>query len=249
MRNKQRIIQNIPLSFLDSEEESSHTFLFLHGWGLSKEIFQELFPFFSEFRVVALDFPGFGKTPLPQNGLTLQGYADILEEFLQKEHIEKYTLIGHSFSGRVSMLHESQHKKAHSLVLLSSGGILNTSFKVRFLKKLSLLKNLFPSKKIEQWWYRYIVREEDALTALSSLDMKKTFQKIVGTDCLPFAEKISCKTLILWGKEDTVTPLSHAKKFHHAIKNSVLKTHSGSHHVFLEYPSWVQEEIKNFCVS
>ena len=78
------------------------TLVFLHGWGVSSEIFKPLYYFLKdEFNIYDLDLPGFGQTPI-EKPMTLKDYADFVHKFLKDNKIEQPIIIGHSFGGAVA---------------------------------------------------------------------------------------------------------------------------------------------------
>lgn len=71
-----------------------------------------------------VDFYGFGKTPHPDYPLTVKDYADGVLELMDKLNIEKATLVGHSFGGRVAIYIAAKYpEKVEKLVLVDSAGI------------------------------------------------------------------------------------------------------------------------------
>lgn len=61
--------------------------LLLHGWLHSSEIWSELWePLTQDFRVVAPDLPGFGRSPsLPEEAVGIDGLTEVLGSFLDEE--------------------------------------------------------------------------------------------------------------------------------------------------------------------
>lgn len=85
--------------------ESKDTILCLHGMGCSKEDFGSVMehPHLAEFRIVALDFPGCGRTEYP-GVLGIEGLAKIVGLFASELKIERTTMVGHSLGGAVGLL-------------------------------------------------------------------------------------------------------------------------------------------------
>ena len=76
--------------------------LMLHGWGSNLQAFQCLVPALSEkYRVIRLDFPGFGKSSPVPRVFCVDDYVDITIKFIQFLQLTKLSLAGHSFGGRV----------------------------------------------------------------------------------------------------------------------------------------------------
>jgi pimeloyl-ACP methyl ester carboxylesterase len=77
----------------------------LHGWGCSTDIWQRVMPFLEErFRVVNVDFAGFGQSEEPSQVWGVEEYTRSLEAIAEAEGIRNPILVGHSFGGRVSIV-------------------------------------------------------------------------------------------------------------------------------------------------
>ena len=71
--------------------------IFLHGWGGSIDSFRGVGEYFSvKFRCTLVDFYGFGDSPLP-GVMTLEDYADGIEEIIENYAMNEVVLVGHSF--------------------------------------------------------------------------------------------------------------------------------------------------------
>lgn len=80
--------------------------LLLHGWGASIESYRPVINTLSKnFRVIALDFPGFGNSDPLKKAWCLSDFSEMVKQFLQKLNIEKPIIIGHSHGGRVIIQH------------------------------------------------------------------------------------------------------------------------------------------------
>ncbi|BCD45748.1 alpha/beta fold hydrolase [Helicobacter suis] len=197
--------------------------VFLHGWGSSKELMQTAFKaFFNHYNHFYLDLPGFGKSP-NHIFLTPRDYAKIVDAFFDSLQVEIDMAIGHSFGGKVALLCRSTN-----LVLLSTAGILiPKSFTTRFKIKLAKSLKALGLKK--------------ALGLLASKDahnlnqaMYETFKYTVQED---FEEQFkACKkpTLILWGQEDTTTPLEAGQRIASLVPKNCFFVLKGDHYFFLK---------------
>jgi pimeloyl-ACP methyl ester carboxylesterase len=72
-------------------------FVLVHGIGVSSRYFQRLATELSRYGTVyAVDLPGFGRSPKPDDQLTVEAMAALLEAFLRSEGLENAILVGHS---------------------------------------------------------------------------------------------------------------------------------------------------------
>jgi pimeloyl-ACP methyl ester carboxylesterase len=204
----------------------------LHGWGGSIDSFKGAFDVFSKkYRCSVLDFYGFGDSVLP-NVLTLEDYANGVEEIIDYYQMTNVILVGHSFGGRVAILLASRCDKIKSIVLVDSAG-LRPKFSIkRSARKLTynLKKRLkMDTSKCGSADYR----------ALSG-DMRTTFKNIVNFYLDDYLKDIKCDTLIIWGKKDKDTPPYMAKRLKRGIYNSGLIFLEGGHYSYLDcYPQFL----------
>lgn len=160
-----------------------------------------------------VDFYGFGKTPHPDYPLTVKDYADGVLELMDKLNIEKATLVGHSFGGRVAIYIAAKYpEKVEKLVLVDSAGI-KPRRGIKYRLKILLHKIL---KKFGKG-----LKGSKDYRALSPV-MKKTFQNVVNYDETYLLSDITADTAIFWGDKDKDTPLYMARKLNKKIKSSHL---------------------------
>ncbi|MCS5490709.1 alpha/beta fold hydrolase [Algoriphagus limi] len=101
-----------------------------------------------EFRVLCPDLPGFGKTPLQKDHITLEEVAVFLEEWLEENSVESPVLIGHSLGGYVSLaMLELMGNRVKGIGLFHSTAFADDSEKkamrnrtIQFLKKFGAEK-------------------------------------------------------------------------------------------------------------
>ena len=221
MQRNTAIINNLSLSYLDNKREGTEVFIFLHGWRCEGATFAPVYNLLEKgYRVIALDFPGFGKSELPPNGLGISGYTEILRGFLEKLNIISPIIIGHSFGGRVGISYASECPNGlNSLVLINSGGIKNTSLKIRTIRLLAKVGGILGLKKLKNIFYKIFVKESDVLHAKDDLALEKTFRNVVDEDLQCHAKNIQCPSLLLWGQKDAETPLWHGERWHELISD------------------------------
>lgn len=208
--------------------------LFLHGWGSNKDVMKTAFSnYFSDFRHIYLDMPGFGKS---QNSyvLTTNDYSKIVKEFLKSLNSECIVIAGHSFGGKVATLLNPKN-----LVLLSSAGILEekslkVKIKIFFAKLLNSLglkgfTKAFRSKDVEKM----------------SENMYATFKNVVNEDFSSNFKAFSNNALIFWGENDTATSLESGKKIANLIKNSTFISYLGDHYFFLKHAQNISKRVED----
>lgn len=104
------------------DERSGPTLLLLHGnptWSfLYREIIKALR---SEFRCVALDYPGFGlSVPPPGYGFTPTEHADIVEAFVQQLDLSAVTVMVQDWGGPIGFAVATRHPERFSRFVIGN---------------------------------------------------------------------------------------------------------------------------------
>ncbi|MDP3149699.1 MAG: 2-succinyl-6-hydroxy-2,4-cyclohexadiene-1-carboxylate synthase [Ignavibacteria bacterium] len=129
------------------------TILFLHGFGGSSNDWKEIFSLFdSEYQLIAIDLPGFGKSSKPRSDKFYQSdfLVSLISKISLKLKLEKIILAGYSMGGRLALQFACKHpEKLKGVILESSSPGLKTKLErqlrikndeklISFIKKNSL---------------------------------------------------------------------------------------------------------------
>ena len=218
--------------------------VFLHGWGCDGSIFLPVANRLPNYANYLVDFSGFGKSdPPPEIGWSVVDYAESLREFLLEHNLSAVTLIGHSFGCRVAMVLAANHPELVSrMLLVAPAGLrrfsLSRWWKVRKYK----LSKFFAKLRGEAPNAKYA--SEDYANCFPA--MRATFVKVVNQDLSMYAKRVACPVLIVNGRDDTATPLSHAKRLNKLIARSSLVEIDGDHFAFFRMPKAFADTVKNF---
>lgn len=240
-----------------TDEGSGKVILLLHGWGSSLDVWNRIAAFYKakgNYRVVALDFPGCGKTPLPEKPLELEDYTNLVVGFCRYLKIENPIIFGHSNGGRVTISLLGQGlMSAEKAVLFGAAGIKAkptptktlkiAGFKTaKFFLTLPLVKN-YTEDLLNKT--RNFFGSSDYNNAPEV--MRRTMVSLINRDITNLLPKIKCPTLLIWGSNDTAVPLSDAKKMEKLIPDAGLCVLDGcSHFAFVERPRDVELILDSF---
>ena len=82
------------INYIDYGTNKKGVIVLLHGWGQNIEMMDMLgHPFEKDFRIIVLDFPGFGKTPEPDSFWSTTDYANCLHKFLTNLKVKEHLLL------------------------------------------------------------------------------------------------------------------------------------------------------------
>ena len=93
---------DIALSYL--EKGSGQPLILLHGNGGSSKYFKKQIDYFSgDYRVIAIDTRGHGKSPRGEKPFTIEQFAQDLKDFMTEKKIGKAKLLGFSDGGNIAL--------------------------------------------------------------------------------------------------------------------------------------------------
>lgn len=228
--------------------------LLLHGWGDTAAGLRGLQAALAKknYRVVALDLPGFGGTQAPTTVWGLADYAQFAAHFLQKIKAgELWAVAGHSNGGAIAIRSLANGAlKAERLVLIASAGIRGThkgrvgaAFVAAKLGKVLASPLPGPAKKA----LRRKLYQTAGSDMLVAEHLQETFKKVVGDDVRADAAKLTLPSLLIYGEQDTATPVAFGEQFHELIAGSTLEILPGAgHFVHLDRPQDVVRAVQEF---
>ncbi|MFA6518334.1 MAG: alpha/beta hydrolase [Candidatus Shapirobacteria bacterium] len=231
------------IDYLD-KGKGGEVVVWLHGWakGYSKEKYQELIDKLSEkYRVIALDFPGFGGSSLPPRPWGVDDYAESVAIFLKKMRVKEYVLAGHSFGGRVAIkMAVNKNNKIKKIILVDSAGIERKGMVVKL--RLVLAK-LVPEKLKAVIGGNLGAKDYRETTGV----MRESMKLVVEENLEKYLPKIKTSTLLVWGKNDGLTPLWQGKLMNRLIEGSKLVIiPDANHRLPLDWVARLAKEMVEF---
>lgn len=248
----------LPVHYVDRGEGAP--ILLLHGWMGSAESFAPLMRDLAPYgRIIALDFPGQGgKTPEPPCTYDVGENAKIVRALLKALGIEKAKIVAHSFGGRVSLkLAAESPDLVDKMVLTGCAGLIpKKTLKGRVRGVLYRAARMIAEGPLIRERDRKRLREA-LVNFFGSGDykalpasMRASFNRYVTEDLSYCLDKISAPTILIYGTEDTETPLWMGEKMAREIRDAALiKFEGAGHFAYLtHYPKFLAI-VKNFLLS
>lgn len=238
-----KTINNININYVD--KGSGDLVVLLHGWGSNIKLFANLIDLLSaKYRVLAMDMPGFGESEEPPSAWCVDDYASFVIDFIKDYAPEKVVLLGHSFGGRVIIKLNSRKDlpfEIAKVILVDSAGILppKTNKKSWRTRKYKIGKAILSTKIAQKIapdaLENFRKKMGSADYAAASPLMRQVLVKTVNEDLEPLLPNIKCPTLLVWGVNDTATPLSDGEKMEKLIPDAgLVKLENAGHYSFLE---------------
>ncbi len=231
-------VEQLPLHYVTTVGAGQPVVL-LHGWGGQIASFGPIPDILgSRFRVVAVDLPGFGATPLPSSPWGTLDYADFMVSFLRQSELAPCTLVGHSFGGKVSLALAARNPELVSkLILVDSAGIRPPRgpgyyARVGLVKGARRLLSLPGAGAIREPSLTRLYRmlgSSDYNAAVNPI-LRATFVRVVNEDLRHLLPSIKAPTLLIWGDRDRDTPLADGRLMERLIPDAGLVVFEGAGH-------------------
>lgn len=238
-----------------TEKGSGTEVLLLHGWGSSYDVYNGIISALCDkCRLVAVNFPGCKGSQIMEKAWSLDDYCNFVLSFMKAVGLENPIMIGHSHGGRVILkLAADKAVNPPKIVLLDSAGLIpkKTAKQKLRAKSFKIIKKTLSLPVIRN---RSASLLEKARAHYGSADynaappvLRQTLVSLVNTDLREIIGNISCPTLLIWGENDTATPLSDAKIIESLIPDAGLCVIKGTgHYSFCERPYEAHAILKSF---
>jgi pimeloyl-ACP methyl ester carboxylesterase len=248
--------------------------IFIHGLAGCWQNWLENIPHMARrHRVVALDLAGFGESELPHEEISIPGYGRFVDAFLGEIGIERAALVGNSMGGFIAAETAISHpSRVEKLVPVSAAGLvrsgnwqLNTLERAARLLRpaaaavLARMEFLIKRPKLRRRILYGIVRyperiEPELIYEVASgagkpgfLDALNAIRNYDYRERLP---EISVPTLIVWGRNDWIVPVSGAHEYERLIPDTRLVIFEDTGHLaMLERPARFNELVEEFLTA
>ena len=232
------ITQGLLTNYTADGDPHAPVVLLLHGWGASLQNLDDLATrLAADYRVLRLDFPGFGGTQTPPSAWHVHDYAVFTAAFLEKLGITQLrAVVGHSFGGRIVISGLADGLlPATRAVLLDSAGLkpaaTGRTHAFRLVAQAGRLAKLVPGlASLAPALRRRLYSSAGSQDYLDAGELRQTFLNVINEDLSAAAARITVPTLLIWGAEDRDTPPADGKTLANLIPNSSFSLVAGAGH-------------------
>jgi len=215
------------------EAGSGPTVILLHGLGSSSQAWQvNIAPLAEKFHVLVPDQIGFGKSAKPLVNYRIRTYVDFLDQFCKQLKIERATLVGASMGGWIAASFTAAFPdRVDKLVLVDAAGYAPPkTLDPQTLYGLNPTTREGMKALVAKVFYSKLFQTDAAIDAAIAARLAAgdgytinsiTQSVIRGEDFIDATVKtIKRPTLIIWGREDGLTPLTDGERFSKDIPGS-----------------------------
>ena len=257
MSNK---IDEFGTSYSFKKVNEKNTIVFIHGVGLSKEIWDPQINFFKDYNTLTYDLLGHGKTPLKKSKINMKNFTMQLLRLINELKLSKINLIGFSLGALIARHFASEYNdKLNSLILLGSIYKRSEEQKIIIENRLEVAKMNKPASKqtaLRRWLsedfskknpdiYKKIYSILDKNKRLDFLKCYEIFVNYVDDDSM--IKKINVNTLITTGESDVGSTPEMSRNLSKMIRGSnFIEIKKGKHLCSIECEDDVNITFKKF---
>ena len=220
--------------YVFNKKKQSVPIVFIHGVGLTYEIWQPQLDFFKNYSTISYDILGHGKSSLTKKNINFDDFSDQIIELINELKVDKIHLVGFSIGSLIARNFATKYNdRLQSLILLGSiykrseqqQEIVNQRFE-QAKKELKLSR-----QALKRWFTdKYLENNPDTYEKISSIlsgnnmvNFLKVYELFVKHKNDENFEKINAKTLIMTGELDIGSTIEMSKQLNNVIKDSELK--------------------------
>lgn len=247
---KYEIIEEGRFKFIETKG-GDENLLLLHGLFGALSNFEGILDHFSKTYNVAV--PILPIFDLPIRKVSVTGLVDYVADFVEYKGYDKVHVLGNSLGGHIALLYVLAHpEKVSSVILTGSSGLFESAMGTSFPKRGDYE---FIRKKTEDTFYDPAVATQELVDEVYDIvnDRNKairvvaTAKSAVRHNLGDKLHQVTAPTLLVWGKEDQITPAFVGEKFHELIENSKLvMLDKCGHAPMMEHPKQFNYYLEEF---
>jgi len=218
------------------EKGKGFPLILLHGNGEGLEYFEHQIAYFSrQYRVIAVDTRGHGRSPRGEGPFTLEQFAEDLKLFMDQMEIKKAIILGFSDGGNIATLFALKYQE-YVVALILNGADLHPSGVKKSIQipicigyGMVLLMTKFSRR---------------------ALAKKEMMGLMVTQPNIPrrALAQIKIPVLVIVGTKDMIT-LAHTQEIHRHLPQSKLVVIEGDHFIAGKKPDAFNKEVEEFLMT
>lgn len=227
------------------------TLLLLHGLFGALSNFEGIIDHFSKtYNVVVPILPIF---ELPIRKVSVSGLVEHVARFVEYKGYDKVHVLGNSLGGHIALLYVLAYPvKVRSVILTGSSGLFESAMGTSFPKRGDYE---FIRKKTEATFYDPSVATKELIDEVydivndrgKAIRIIATAKSAVRHNLGDKLHQVKAPTLLVWGRDDNVTPAFVGEKFNELIENSrLIFVEKCGHAPMMEQPEEFNHHLESF---
>ena len=257
MSNK---LDSFGTSYSLNKVNEKNPIVFIHGVGLSKEIWEPQINFFKNYNTLVYDLLGHGKTPLKKSKVSFEDFTKQLVRLVKELNLNKIHLVGFSLGALIARHFASEYSDKLSSLIIHGSIYKRTEEQKRVVKnRYEVAKMNKPASKqsaLRRWLSEEFSKKNPTiykkiysiLEKNKRLDFLKCYDIFVNyIDDDSMLKKISTNTLITTGENDVGSTPEMSKNLSKMIQGSkFIEINKGKHLCSIECADDVNITFKEF---
>lgn len=215
------------------EKGNKEPFILLHGNGQSSSYFKNQIDYFSDqYRVIALDTRGHGRSPRGAKPFTIEQFSCYLYDFMEELEISEAIILGFSDGANTAMKFAMKYPDKVKALILNGGNLDPRGVKIATQLPIET------GYKIAK---RFASKSPEAKKNAEMLGLMVNDPNIERNEL----SKITAPTLVICGKNDMILE-SHTKEIAKNIPNAKLSIIRGNHFIANKRYIAFNKEVEGF---
>ena len=234
--------------------------VFIHGVGLTKEMWKPQINFFNDCNTLTYDLLGHGKTSLNKSQVSFQDFSDQLLNLINELNFNKIHLVGFSLGALIARHFSAKHNDRLKSLIIHGSIYKRTEEQKRVVKnRFEVAKTEKPASKhaaLRRWLSEDFIKKKpeiykkiySILEKNNPADFLKCYEIFVNyADDDNKLKKINVDTLITTGENDLGSTPEMSKNLSKVIQGSkFVEIKGGKHLCGIEYANDVNITFKKF---
>ena len=256
----QSSVDSFGTSYSLSKINEKNPIVFIHGVGLTKEIWDPQINFFKDYNTLTYDLLGHGKTPLKNSKVSFEDFSEQLVQLINELNFNKIHLVGFSLGALIARHFAAKHSDKLSSLIIHGSIYKRTEEQKRVVRnRFEVAKIDKPASKqtaLRRWLsadflkknsdiYKKIYSILDKNNRLDFLKCYEIFVNFIDDDSM--LKKINVSTLITTGENDVGSTPEMSKNLSKIIQGSkFIEIKKGKHLCSIECADDVNITFKEF---
>jgi pimeloyl-ACP methyl ester carboxylesterase len=274
-------IQGVDVFYREAGNKEAPTLLLLHGYPTSSHMFRNLINDLSDsYHLLAPDYPGFGNSeqpPMDEFDYTFNNMATILEGFLEKLEVKKYSIYLMDYGAPIGFRIAAKYPERVDALIIQNGNAYEEGLKDFWIpiKRYWNDYTVENGKPLEgfhspdglKWQYTHGVRNTETISpdnwnndlhhitreGNNEIQLAMFYDYRTNVPLYPswqaYFRKYQPPTLIVWGKNDYIFPADGAYPYKRDLKNIEFHLMDTGHFALEEDGIVIAAKIRSFLNS
>ena len=230
--------------FPGPQQVARHTFVLVHGIGVSSRYFHPLAAELSRTgRVFLVDLPGYGAAPDPRRDVSLADHAAVLAGFLREADLRSPVIVGHSMGTQVVSVLAQQHPEVTDAIVMMAPTMVPSA-----RKPWTAIAQLLHDATREPL-HVCVIAIVDYLVRCGLPYLMRQMPHMLGDRLEDRVGSHGARTLVINGDRDPIVPSAWAEELSRGHPHAEFRQVEGPHVIMHTDPVMIARHITDFVAA